>query len=1103
MRRSVIAVIVLSLCALAPAGQWLTPDWQGQEPRFGKVPLYWFEVTDTPLVYRTVIDVPAGVDRAVALLRTPSYAYVCVDGRQVFAFAPRAAEENRPAVPADPDLARAADLTDLLTPGRHVLTVSAPAAGFVLDGGLYSGDERVAPLATDGTWTVTKCSPTTIVEDLPIMTLTYAGEAFEDELIGQASKAFPIQAGDAWSADAAAIEEATQGGFAARAAQHLGDAIWRLELLAKKGIYVIDATPYYWGGSNRLDPQIVAQAAEALAQAQALQAQVKGTQNPTTTQRQAWTRQMAALNELAERLSRQAFDQDQAKALELAVRVVPVQFVQAPTPEQLRQAIESTVGHPLNHLNESRYDRLGWMPNPRFADSQLGAWGVRINPVTGPTEVTAPRRWLFATDPGDSGVRELRWTIGYNIEGQMDRMDVPKSWTEVDQYKDYAGLAWYRARIQVPDEWAGNEVVLRFRVGGDERLWINDEEVTNLARTENGFRVYTLPPKVVAYGGENFLALRIDGKGERRGLLSPVTASAPSLQGDAGRSTPTVGVLSTPLSPCVVLTPRSDTLQIHHGGQATLIRPDGTSTAGYDAATDGSLKGNFVLLWLAPANEAGVERPIELVFQANPKRIECREGMTVVTLAEPQQRVIAVRPWAKAMPAADQAQQVLEQAALWSRAALAVPVNYMTVTRVLQPGAPWQSLSVDNLPRGPVLGQTVIYDYLETRDAWGTEPLKLAPLPHLCSYAIDTQFRNLQIEQADAIEVFQDGGLAAPYRGIRGDRVSYQYDVEPWPRLVGFTSWMFSYADAGVPGNEREMELIAAIGANSYRPQHNWSDQRPGRYNQQGRWEGYFPESDTRTRAQITADYCNAVGINYMNNIEQTLDRHQLCRENYDEWVRTVLFPHFDRLVPTLADRPFWAVAWDLVNEPFDHKAVKYNPTMKELTRRLREVDKAHLCYIEPCQAWGAIQQLRLIEPTGDPLTMYSFHDYNFRLGGENRWPTMEQDVTNICQMWWPAFEFAVKYGYGMHCGEFGGFYEPSNDSLGQKTLMNDLFRVFDQFGMHSNYYPGRGIYERLADGSMRPTNVVHVYREFFRRPDFNSYYGRWEGQPAPPPARP
>jgi hypothetical protein len=51
---------------------------------------------------------------------------------------------------------------------------------------------------------------------------------------------------------------------------------------------------------------------------------------------------------------------------------------------------------------------------------------------------------------------------------------------------------------------------------------------------------------------------------------------------------------------------------------------------------------------------------------------------------------------------------------------------------------------------------------------------------------------------------------------------------------------------------------------------------------------------------------------------------------------------------------------------------------------------------------------------------------------------------------------------------------------------------------MHHHYYTGRGVYQRLADGSLRPSNVIRAYRDYFARRDFNLTYPRWKGQPKP-----
>jgi len=892
------------------------------------VALFWFRVARNPVIYRHVVEVPKGADRATAAIRSAGYVYVCVDGRQIYGWGPVKDTAERPHVTGDPARVHYVDLSEHLAPGRHVLTVSAPAGtnaagGFVLDGGLYADGTRIAPLVSDESWSAVAFRPTEIVEDSPIMGLGYDGKGRP----GVCTGVLRVRAvGAAFSVGEDELAAAHFKARLDRMRRDAADAAWRLGLLADKGIYVSDGSAHSWGGPARpaIAP-LAERATQALAASYTLHKRIEGLAELKVDSAQHLadaTANMAALDKKVAALG------EVATALSLRVRAADAQTAA----KLLAASGWQDTNHPPALLNESRHDRLGWLPLNELADSSLPGWAVRVNPTAGPK---------------------------------------------------------------------------------------------------------------------------------------------------------TVKVLATPISPCVVLTPTGGDLQIHHAGKAELVLPGGQWANDYNAEKDRRLRANWVLLWLAPASADAPERPILLVFEKNPAAIDCAAGVTRLKLGW-RGRVIAVRPWAKAMPRKADAAGIAKMAGFWSRAALAVPVNYLSVTKVLEKARPWRNISVDNVPPGPLLGQRVVYDYLVTRDQWGTKPLKLAPLPALCSFAVDCKYPTLELEDAKSAEVIQDGGLAGPYRAVVGaERVGYKYRVEPWPRLVGFTSSMFGQADTGVPGNKREMEIIAATGANSYRAQHNFAAEPA---------VGLGPD-EKRTRVAALADFCRDAGVNYVNNIDQTLGpAHQkLFRQDYDKWVKTVLYPHYDKLAGQLAGREFRQVAYDLVNEPFDHQAAKYNPAMKQLTRRIRRTDRKHLIYVEPCQSWGAIEELRLVEPTGDPLTMYSFHDYTFRMkSAGDRWPSATADISSICRKWWPAFQFAIRNGVGLHCGEFGSFGAPSDDSLCQVTLLNDFFRIFDQFGMHHHYYSGRGIYQRQLDGSLRPGNVVRTYRRYTQRKGLNLYYEPW-----------
>jgi len=1130
------------------AGRWITPGFLPEkEPDYKPVPLYWFEVKETPYAYRTVIQAKEGLKLACAQARSSGYLYVFVDGKPVFEYVPQEGQK------ADPNTPLGIDVTPYLTPGRHCLVVSAPREGFALDGVMEYSKERMS-LATDASWQVKKFPPTVILEDEPWMLPSFKG------------RGAPVAAGRVFQADYAHLVRIAERGLTYRTASLYEDTLWRLGLLSHKGIVIIDGSAYGWAGASRANPHVISRAHRLYDRLAKLTLQVDKPNPPAPTpgrrfastgfQAEVWLMNLTPrppslegrgcpgkvhltrkatppcdqlyreggpgevrsaiqrISRTTEILSLQQYLLDELKALRLASLAISRKVSgRLPTAQTIiaaqekrkldtlsrqlagyRKTLTRFWGHPLNVLNESRYDRLGWLPHPDLVDSQMASWGLRVNPVLAPTTLRLDGKWLFNTDPGDAGESEKRQTIGYNIENQWPGIEVPGAWNRKDAYKNYKGTAWYRTRIHIPAGWRGHNAVLRFQANDTDKVWVND--VLTGSTDMPGVRNYTLDKNVIRPGAENVLAFKITAHGDQRGIISSVSLSCPDLIGQKSDA-PTAQVLATPLSPAVALTVKGTVLEIqgwaerkHPGPKEILLPLRGTAGPNairrlsdhqdYRLNRDGRLSSNWAILWMTPADEKAPDRPVMLAFQKQPASITHNGKVVRITFPQVGVHVVAVRPWVKQIPE-PLSRRFQEAINFWQRAALAIPVNYMELTRKVRPGPPAGfQFNIHNVPQGPILQHIVIYDYLTFKDDRGTKPLKVAPMPAMGSYAIDTHFRGLKVT-GKPLETVQDGGLLAPYRVLKGtDRITYSYPIEPFERLAGFTSFMFSYADTGVPGNKREMELLKTTGSNCYRPQHNFSTER----------SPYFPETETRTRVQILTDYCNAYGMTYMNNIDQTLGGpREEVQKDYPRFMEKVT-QHLESVARQLHHRPFHDVAYDLINEPFDHKHEAYNKAMKALTARIRAIDPVHLLYIEPCEAWGAIEQLKLIEPTGDPLTVYSFHDYNFRLfKPEDRWPTEERDISSICRQWTEAFKFAIQNGTGMHCGEFGGFDSSTDNQLAQMTLMNDFFRIFDQFGMHFNYYSGRTAFGRRADGSMALSNVVRAYRRYFKRGEFNLHY--------------
>jgi hypothetical protein len=1072
------------------------------------VPLFWFEVKETPYAFRREVMVGQGLRWAAAEARSSGYLYAFVDGRLAYSYGPKEGEK------ADTSLTHRLDLTPFLTPGRHALVVSAPAEGFSLDGMLrYSG--RAEPLQTDAAWRVRRYAPTTILEDQSWLRL------------GGGQEGAPVALREAPAGGSGVPESRLLRLVAASRAQRAvalyDDTVWRLGLLTRRGLVLHGASAYGALYKARLNPGALRATLTSLSASLAPRspigvwvASLRGREAQATgpqainllTQVEAQSARMALL-------SQRLWLLDEVKAQKLAGRLVhaygrvslppgisaervgaaagmaELQSLEARLSTR-RRALERVLGGTLNVLNESRRDRLGWLPHPDLVDGQLRSWGLYAGPMESrPYVLPEQMEWRFSPDPGDQGEGEKRQTMGYNAESQWPRVKVPASRTTYPGASGYRGTAWYRARFQVPEEWNGHPVEVRFQAAGRWRAWLNDQFTEDTPGSKG--HTLTFAPQAVRYGAQNVLALEVREPGANPGLFGSFEVRCPDLMVDRRAIVPEAEVTSTPLSPAVILTPTEhgqpgSTIHLygwaerHQPGPSAILLPMAGRDSGhpkllsvgkggsYRPTVHGRMSQNWALVWMKAKDGKSPDRPLLLVFEKQPTEIGIHDGFISISLGAPGSRVVAVRPWVRQVPEPE-SPAIWRGIDFWRRAALRVPVGYVEVTRTVKPGPPpGFQFGVTNVPSGPTLSHEIVYDYVALKDEWGTRPLTVAPLPALASYGMDCHFRGLDLKGARP-EVAQDGGLLAPYRVVRGaDRVAYSYPIEPYPRLTGFTSWMFSYADSGVPGNAREVEVLATTGANTYRPQHNFGTEV----------SPFYGPNSRRTRVEVLADYCRKAGMNYMNNIDQTLgDDRKVVQQDYPAFMERVT-RHYEGIARQLRAWPFLDVAYDLVNEPFDHQHGPYNEAMKTLTARVRAIDPTHLLYVEPCEAWGAIEQLKLIEPTGDPLTLYSFHDYNFRLfKPSDRWPTVNQDLSSICRKWTEAFRFAIQHGTGMHCGEFGGFDRSTDGELAQLTLMNDFFRVFDQFGMHSNYYPGRELFGRRADGSLALSNVVRAYRAY------------------------
>jgi len=499
------------------------------------------------------------------------------------------------------------------------------------------------------------------------------------------------------------------------------------------------------------------------------------------------------------------------------------------------------------------------------------------------------------------------------------------------------------------------------------------------------------------------------------------------------------------------------------GGKVTAFKP-GDDGIVYDRQANGRLDENWVLV--VTDMFRGGPMPIELVFLRAPARIAFKRGKdkagnptnvaVTVTFAEPGAQLFILKPlaeWRGFMGMAqdmmaeplkvDRLQRVIGPCRFWSRAVLDYPVTF-SESSVRDPNDHWALIVAD------------VYNYRHFEDQWRTKPLRLAPLPPLATYGLMMKYPGLKVIGK---------GKVIGSRGIWGDLVAavdtdhivYRVPLDPIKRFGGFTSYCFGGGDIGGPGSKREIETVKLTGSNSFRPQHN----------------------QTGERAVRTADWCRELGLQNMFNTDE-------------KWVPDVV-EHFRTLARKFKDYPADTIAYDLLNEPETRDPRAYCALLKKITAAIREIDKTHLIYVETIPPWGPGAKpfpkgaFETLEPTGDKLTVYSFHDYDYRL--PPRWPNEKDDIRTLWSRWIPAFRYSIDHRAPIHLGEFGGFEQTKQNvytNACAMTMMMDYLRIFDQFGWHWNYYANRGTLRLRKDGSLQESYVQKAHRRYFQRGTFN-----------------
>ncbi len=130
------------------------------------------------------------------------------------------------------------------------------------------------------------------------------------------------------------------------------------------------------------------------------------------------------------------------------------------------------------------------------------------------------KNWKFSPDKINVGISEKWYAVDFN-DSQWDTLDGGVRW-EDQGYKDLDGYAWYRKKVEIPEEWKGKDVWIKFGGVNDAyTLYVNGIQVSSYGDSHYSFAgkpSFTKVTKEIKYGKPNLISVRVNDWGNSGGL---------------------------------------------------------------------------------------------------------------------------------------------------------------------------------------------------------------------------------------------------------------------------------------------------------------------------------------------------------------------------------------------------------------------------------------------------------------------------------------------------------------------------------------------------------------------------------------------------------
>ena len=130
------------------------------------------------------------------------------------------------------------------------------------------------------------------------------------------------------------------------------------------------------------------------------------------------------------------------------------------------------------------------------------------------------KNWQFSPDEKNIGITEKWYAVDFN-DSHWDKLDAGKRWEE-QGYPNMDGYGWYRKTVEIPADWKGEDIWLKFGGVNDAfKLFINGERVSSFGNADisvAGKISITKITKNLKYGENNQITVQVNDWGNSGGL---------------------------------------------------------------------------------------------------------------------------------------------------------------------------------------------------------------------------------------------------------------------------------------------------------------------------------------------------------------------------------------------------------------------------------------------------------------------------------------------------------------------------------------------------------------------------------------------------------